>query len=112
MIDDNNSLQVAYCYIEATLKNSLFSVQRVAEIMASWAAAIFFFFFRFFFSFYNFFFFGGGGKKILKFLTTIFFWQNEKKKFPFCRYILTRQLDPKQHFFQGWPDIGCEAAMY
>ena len=61
MIDDNNSLQVAYCYIEATLKNSLFSVQRVAEIMASWAAAIFFFFSVFLFCFIIFFFLGGGG---------------------------------------------------
>ena len=70
------------------LKKSLFPVQRVAEIVASWAAANLSSFLR-----VSFFLGGGGGrggKKIMKFLR-IFFWQNEKKKgFPFCSNILTR----------------------
>ena len=68
---------------EATLKKSLFPVQRVAEIVASRAAANLFF-------------------PPLFFLVRKFFGgQNEKKEFPFCSNIHTRLLDRKQYFFKG-----------
>ena len=58
--------------VRPPLKKSLFPVQRVAEIVASWAAAKLYFspFFLFF------------GKKMMKFLPTIFWGGKMTKKVP------------------------------
>ena len=81
-----------YC-IGPLLKKKFVSCVAVAQIMATRADANFFFFFRFFFF----------GKKITK-----KFWEKkiEKKEVPVSTNILTRPLDRKQTFFEGWPRDG------
>ena len=81
--------------VRPPLKKSLFPVQRVAEIMASRAAAKSFFFFFVF------------GKKIVKIVLKKKekIVKNEKKRVLVGPHRLTRSLDRKQHFFLEWPKI-------
>ena len=77
--------------IKATLKKSLFSVQQVAEIIATRAAAnsSSFFLFSFFFFFFSFFF----GEK-----STENWWGKNEKKVPVCS---TGRYTRNNNFFKG-----------
>ena len=84
--------------IRLFIKKSLFPVQRMAKIVASWAAAISFFFH---------FFFWVGGRKIL----SIFCWggggfvQKGGGKSPVAPFLVAPPLHLKQNYFYGQPKV-------